>query len=246
MKISSRPNSSSIPWSTLPKSLITSQSNSSPHELTYGTIPDYWKLIQLFAVGHTKVDTTATALHNSKYESQNVPMILMHNGNQCDGCILYNPSTKSSITSSDYRLDLSCSSGPLFNLPHEESMSLRFTLYDPTQSTPLNLPAFSLGDEVFITSLPSNSVPVQHVTILSVPLFDDLPHTVQLQDGPIREYVSSLSLHNPQEGTTSSSQHSSLRSAIPWVQQGGRKINVFLTNKMTTLNQGYLTKSNTI
>jgi dUTPase len=220
---------------------LTNGQVSTPYELAHGTTPDYRKLIPLFAVGHTKVDTT-TAQHNSKYESQTVPTILIGNDDQSDGCLFYNPSTKSIIASADYRLGPSRPSGPLFNLPHEDT-SFGLTRYNPTQSTPAQVPAFSLGDEVFITSSPSdnnNDATIQHATILSVPLSDSLPYTIQLQNGQIREeYVSALSPHNP-----AATMQSSTSNPISWITHGS-KVTIFLTNKMTSPKQGYLIQSNT-
>lgn len=153
---------------------LTNGQISTPFELAHGTTPDYRKLIPIFAIGYTKVDST-TATQNDKLTSQTIPTILIGNDDQSDGCLFYNPKTKHIIASSDYQLDHSRPSGPLFNLDYEQQgfgFSTLSSSHNTMQSTP-----FSLGDGVFITSS-TPETPAKHGTILNVPLSDDLPSLI--------------------------------------------------------------------
>jgi hypothetical protein len=118
---------------------LTNWQVSTPHELAHAVPPDYCKLIPIFAVGYTKVDSTTAAMHNDKLISQTVPTILIGNDDQSDGCLFYNPKTKNIIASSDYCLDHSLPSGQIVNLKHEQfhkqpSLPLSNTTYSWWQS----------------------------------------------------------------------------------------------------------------
>jgi len=220
---------------------LTNGQISTPHELAHGTPPDYRKLIPLFAVGYTKVDKT-TATQNDKLDCQSIPTILIGNDDQSDGCLFYNPKTKHIIASSDYRLDSSRPSGPIFNLPHEQS-GFGFTMLNPNHTGTTSPPSFTLGDQVYVTTVDSNDTPSSKpATVLTVPLSDDLPYTVQLEDGRIlEEYSTSLSPHDP---TPPNHQPEQSLVSHPWIKHGA-KVTVFFSNKMTSPKQGYLYKSNT-
>jgi hypothetical protein len=208
---------------------LTNGQVSTPHELAHGTSPDYRKLIPTFAIGYTKVDMTTATSNNSLVTSQTVPTILIGIDDQSDGYLFYNPSTKNIISSSDFRLDHCRPSGPIFNLPHESS-TFGFSLYNPQQAKHEHqLPPFSLGDQVFITSDNPTATPTP-ATILSIPLSDDLPYTVQLANGQVQEeYLSSLSVHSPAPASDSTS---NIATQHPWITHGA-KVTIFLTNKMT-------------
>jgi deoxyuridine 5'-triphosphate nucleotidohydrolase len=223
---------------------LTNGQVSTPHELAHGTSPDYRKLIPIFSVGYTKVDTATATTNNNLVTSQTTPTILIGLDDQSDGYLFYNPSTKSIISSSDFRLDHSRPSGPLFNLPHE-SGNFGFSLYDPQQQHTQHLPPFSLGDKVFITDATNENASIP-ATVLSIPLSDNLPYTVQLENGQVKEeYLSSLSLHSPTSSPhTSTSNTTNIQQQYPWLAHGA-KVTLFFTNKMTTPKQGFLHKSNT-
>jgi hypothetical protein len=222
---------------------LTNGQISTPHELAHGTSPDYRKLIPIFAVGHTKVNTSTATTNNSLVNSQTIPTILIGLDDQSDGCLFYNPATKHIISSSDYRLDHSRPSGPIFNLPYETG-TFGFSLYSPETQNQQSIPPFNLGDQVFVQRT-TNDTPIQ-ATILGIPLTDTLPYTVQLPNGQVQEEnLSSLSLHAPTSHDNNS--HPTpppLSSQYPWIAHGA-KVTIFLTNKMTTPKQGFLHKSNT-
>lgn len=83
---------------------LTNGNVSTPYELAHGTQPDYHKLIPLFVVVYTKVDST-TATQNNKLDSQTVLVVLIGNDSQSNGCLFYNPASKNIIVSSNYRLN---------------------------------------------------------------------------------------------------------------------------------------------
>jgi hypothetical protein len=167
-----------------------------------------------------------------------VPVILIGNDDQSDGCLFYNPATKNIIASSDYRLDPSRPSGPVFNLPHEEN-GFGFSILSTQNSSSHTTPPFTLGDEVYCYDERNPQQPPREATILTIPLSDDHPYTIQLVDGQVIEALSStLSPNNPISGSHTEQQHS--LSTYPWLTHGS-KVTVFFTNKMLAPKQGYLT-----
>jgi hypothetical protein len=207
---------------------LTNGQVSTPHELAHGIPPDYRKLIPIFAVGYTKVNST-TAINNDKLISQTIPTILLGNDDQSDGCLFFNPKTKNIIASSDYRLDHSRPSGPVFDLEHEQH-GYGFSVLSATTTQTSHVTPFTLGDAVYITTTDSNnSQTIKQGSVLNIPLSDDLPYTIQLHDGQvIEEYLSSLSPHNPTTSTDSELPNSLANH--PWISHGS-KVTVFFSNK---------------
>ena len=69
---------------------------------------------------------------------QTIKAILVGNDDKSDGKLFYNPASKKLMVSSDYRLNITVPSGPLFNLEYSDPTS--YTLYnDSIQS---DAPAF--------------------------------------------------------------------------------------------------------
>ena len=222
---------------------LTNGQVSTPHELAHGTTPDYRKLIPIFAIGYTKVDST-TSSQNDKLDSQTIPTILIGNDDQSDGCLFYNPVTKHIISSSDYRLDHSRPSGPIFNLPYEQQ-GFGFSIMHSENQSMATPPPFTLGNSVYVTTTKDNGeCTSQRATILNIPLSDTLPYTVQFPNGQVQEeYLQSLSSHNPMPHTVPDS--TELHLLHPWITHGS-KVTVFFSNKMSAPKQGYyLYRSNT-
>jgi hypothetical protein len=116
---------------------LTNGQISTPFELAHGTTPDYQRLILIFTIGYTKVDSS-TATQNDKLVSQTIPTILIGSDDQSYGCLFYNLNTKNIIASSNYRLDHSRPSSQVFNLKYEQHV-FGFPFY-PRQTTQSNPP----------------------------------------------------------------------------------------------------------
>ena len=91
----------------------------------YGQKPDYRKLLPLFSIAYVKLYESA---NGNTLSSQTVKGILVGNDPKSDGRLFYNPSTKSLMGSSDYRLDISIPSGPPFQLIYNGGFD--FNLFD--------------------------------------------------------------------------------------------------------------------
>ena len=89
--------------------------DTTPFFLAYATKPDYRKLSPLFSVAYVKIYQSA---EESTLMPQTIPAILVGNDDKSDGKLFYNPATKHLLGSSDFRLDTSHASGPLFKLPY--------------------------------------------------------------------------------------------------------------------------------
>ena len=72
--------------------------------------------------------------------------------------------TKKILGSSDYRLNISCPSGPLFGLKYDATMS--YTLFNDDAAT--MTPAFDLGQQVVVSPTQLHH-PLKKATIIDIP-----------------------------------------------------------------------------
>ena len=134
---------------------------STPHFLVHNQLPDYRKLLPLFSAAYVKIYKSG---EGNTLESQTVKAILVGNDDKSDGRLFYNPITKKFMSSSDYRLNISCPSGPIFNLSYQEPTT--YSLYTDSVST--DAPAFDLAQTVYLS--PSyNTHPLEKAIVLDVP-----------------------------------------------------------------------------
>ena len=116
---------------------------STPFFLAHNVKPDYRKLLPLFSSAYVKI---CKAGESNTFETQTVRAILVGNDDKSDGRLFYNPTTKSMMASSDYRLDTSRPSGPLFNLEYTQPTSFSF-YNDTVEDTP---PTYDINQKVYI------------------------------------------------------------------------------------------------
>ena len=101
----------------------------------------------------------------------------MGNDTKSDARLFYNPSTKKLLASSDFHLNISGPSGPLFNLPYAEPTT--YSLYNESVST--DAPTYDLAQDIYLA--PTHiSHPMQHGTIIDIPFSHTDPYTIQLKD----------------------------------------------------------------
>ena len=87
-----------------------------PFFLAFQTKPDYRKLLPLFSPAHVKIYESASG---NTFTSQTIKCILVGNDEKSDGRLFYNPTTKSVISSSDFVLNTTAPSGPIFDIKYE-------------------------------------------------------------------------------------------------------------------------------
>ena len=116
--------------------------------------------------------------------------------------------TKKILGSSDYRLNISCPSGPLFGLKYDATMS--YTLFNDDAAT--MTPAFDLGQQVVVSPTQLHH-PLKKATIIDIPfkhrdtykikllecnsIFDILPCDILPYDPSNQVDENSPSLPNP-------------------------------------------------
>ena len=158
-----------IPIRTKDKQLTT------PHYLAYRQHPDYRKLIPLFSSAYVKVYESA---EGNTFQSQTVKAILVGNDEKSDGRIFYNPATKKILGSSDYRLNISGPSGPMFNLKYEQPTT--YTLYNDDE-VESETPAFDIGQTVH-TAPTYLQHPLRKATVIDIPFKRGEMYKLQLSE----------------------------------------------------------------
>ena len=205
-----------------------------PFYEAYKEHPDLRKLLPLFSAAYVK--TYASAEGNT-LETQTMKAILVGNDDKSDGRLFYNPETKKLLASSDYRLNISCPSGPLFNLQYTEPTS--YSLY--SDSVTNDAPSFDLSQKVYLS--PTHlSHPLQSATVIDIPFKHGDPYTVQLSsDNSILQAMSfDLLPYDPQL------EPSGLSPLLtnPWFKHNA-KVTLYLTDTMPTPKHGILIQNGT-
>ena len=96
--------------------------------------------------------------------SKTIKAILVGNDDKSDGHLFYNPLTEKILGSSDYCLNVSCPSGPLFRLKYKEPTT--YTLFNEDVLT--SAPAFDIGQQI-VMSPPHLHHPLKKATVLDIP-----------------------------------------------------------------------------
>lgn len=154
-----------------------------PFYEAYKQHPDLRKLLPIFSAAYVKIYQSG---EGNTFETQMLKTILVGNDEKSDARLFYNPITKKLIASSDYRLNISCPSGPIFNPEYSEPTS--YSLYNDSVTT--DTPSFDLAQSVYIS--PTHlSYPLQQATILDIPFKHSDPYTIQIKgDNTILEVMS--------------------------------------------------------
>ena len=188
----------------------------------------------MFSTAYVKVYKSA---EGNTLETQTIPCILVGNDTKSDGRLFYNPETKQPLGSSDYRLDTSHPSGPMFNLTYNGG--LNFHLFDPTDVSD-SPPAFHLNQTIYLHPSHPNH-PSAQATILTIPTSSSEPYMIQLSESKdiIAINASEILPHNP----TRPYHNVNPVLTLPWIQHQA-KATLFLPDSMTTPKQGFLLKTN--
>ena len=205
-----------------------------PFYLAFKTKPDYRKLLPLFSAAYVKVYQSA---QGNTFTSQTLKCILVGNDEKSDGRLFYNPATKSIIASSDFVLNTTVPSGPIFNIPYDEPTS--YNLYEE-RSTSLKI-EFDIGSTVHIS--PSNlDSPGLSATVLKIPFNIDEMYTVQLTStNDILDVIpANLLTYNPATLDTTEPNPSI---NFPWIKNKA-KATIYLPQTMTAPKQGILVQEN--
>ena len=143
-----------------------------PYFLAYNQKPDYRNLLPLFSAAYVKIYKSG---EGNTLNSQTIKAILVGNDDKSDGKLFYNPSSKKLMASSDYRLNITAPSGPLFNLEYQDPTT--YTLYN--DSIQCDAPNFDLGQTTYLS--PTHLAhPGEAVTIIDIPFQHNDPYTVQV------------------------------------------------------------------
>eukprot|EP00957_Ditylum_brightwellii_P032422 2456768-Ditylum_brightwellii.AAC.1 len=106
-----------------------------PFEMVFQQKPDWCNLVPMFSLSYR-----ATA------DSQSIKAICVGNDKKSDGLLFYIPLSKRLISSSDYTLDPTIPSGPVFNLYYDGCIG--FNLYSPS-SEQLHPLVYESGESIY-------------------------------------------------------------------------------------------------
>ena len=206
-----------------------------PYFLAYNQKPDYQNLLPLFSAAYVKIYKSG---EGNTLESQTVKAILVGNDDKSDGKLFYNPETKKLMASSDYRLNITAPSGPLFNLKYRDPTT--YTLYnDSIQS---DAPNFDIGQITYLS--PTHLAhPGAAVTIVDIPFQHNAPYTVQVNSTKTILQVMHFDIlpYNPQ---TSESDGQSPLLHHPWFKHNA-KVTLFQPDQMSEPKHGILVLNGT-
>ena len=87
----------------------------------YKVEPDCKNIIPILSIAYVE-RFRARVKHRSKAISQSIKCILVGNNSKSDGQVLYVPNRRSILRSSDYKLDPTHPSGPIFQLNYNEGI----------------------------------------------------------------------------------------------------------------------------
>ena len=196
----------------------------------YGEKPDYRNLSPLFSTSYVKIYESG---EGPTLVSQTIKAIIVGNDEKSDGKLFYNPSTKSLLGSSDYRLDTSHPSGPLFGLAYNGNFEFHL-LDDSLTSTP---PCFDLLQEVYISPQHESS-PGLLARVLNIPFHHSDAYSLQVvSTGDIIDVLEGSIL--PTNPNAPLPDTSSLILTLPWIKHDA-KTTLFLPESMVKPQQGLL------
>ena len=202
-----------------------------PFYEAYKKHPDYRKLIPLFSAAYVKIYKSG---EGNTLETQTMKAILVGNDDKSDARLFYNPTTKQLIASSDYRLNISCPSGPIFNLEYSEPTT--YSLYNDTVTA--DAPTFDLNQKVYLS--PTHLThPLQPATVLDIPFKHGDPYTLQLQD--IDTIIQTMSFDILPYNPSTSPLNDGLSPSItyPWLKHNA-KATLYLKDSMPLPKQGII------
>ena len=130
----------------------------------------------MFSTAYVRQLTHSDKSPRHNFTHQTVKCIAVGKDDTSDGLLFYNPHTKKTLSSSDYRLDPSKPAGSEFN--YKVTDSLHFHLHD-TNAVTFDPPEYDLGAPVLVNE-PEMKIKNEKGIITSIPLQPEQPYTVQL------------------------------------------------------------------
>eukprot|EP00957_Ditylum_brightwellii_P163014 12413261-Ditylum_brightwellii.AAC.1 len=100
-----------------------------PFEMVFHTKPDWCNLVPMFSLAYIKCNRDASGF-SATADSQSIKAICLGNDKKSGGLLFYLPMSKSIVSSSDYHLNPTILSGPIFNLHYDGCIG--FDLYSST------------------------------------------------------------------------------------------------------------------
>ena len=186
-------------------------------------------MIPLFSTAYVKLYHSG---EGNTFETQTVKAILVGNDDKSDGRLFYNPQTRKLMASSDYRLNTTCPSGPIFNLKYNEPTT--YSLY--TDNVQSDTPAFDLSQTVYLSPTHA-SYALGKATIIDIPFQHNSPYTLQIsKDGSIIQAMTfDILPYNPK--AEQPEQGPSID--YPWFKNNV-KATLFLSESMSKPKHGFI------
>jgi hypothetical protein len=192
----------------------------------------------MFSVSYVRKIVETTGQTKDKFTTQTVKTIVIGRDDQTDGLLFYNPTSKRSISSSDYRLDSSKPSGSVFKFEEEQPPEF-YKL--PTQSEnaiPILPPEYDQGALVAIND-PSHEHYNKDAHVLSIPITTTDLYTLQIcNSNDIIECPSSIIQEIRQE-----EKEEIIPQAPEWIKNEA-KCTIYIPSSRKTSRQGYLLHQN--
>ena len=162
--------------------------------------------------------------------AQTIKAILVGNDKKSDGRLFYNPLTKKILGSSNYRLNISCPSGPLVGLKYDKPTS--YNLFNDDIST--TAPAFDIGQKI-VMSPTHLQHPLKKAIILDILFKHGNSYKVQLTECKTIFDAAPCDLlpHDPETQVDSSGPSLT----HPWCKHKA-PCTIFLIKTMTILKHG--------
>ena len=149
----------------------------------YKVKPDYINVIHIFLIVYVNIFRDGVN-HRSKSMSQSIKCILVGNNSKSYGQLLYAPHTRRILGSSDYKLDPTHPSGPMFQLKYNGC--IQFNLHAPN-SNDIWPPAFTIGHQVTITNIYNDK---NMDTIMDIPLKNSIFYSIKYNNDDTLHQVS--------------------------------------------------------
>ena len=211
----------------------TNTTLTTPYSLAYKDSPDYRKLIPLFSAAYVKIYKSG---EGNTFETQTVKAILVGNDEKSNARLFYNPDTKKIMASSDYRLNISCPSGPIFHLEYTEPTA--YSLYN--DSVVADAPTFNIDQKVYLSPTHLQN-PLEPAKIIDIPFRHNDPYSVQLEKDKSIVQVMAFDILPYNPNSQESDGHSPLLQH-PWLKHNA-KVTLFLSDKMPQPKHGILVQS---
>eukprot|EP00957_Ditylum_brightwellii_P073789 5607143-Ditylum_brightwellii.AAC.1 len=120
-------------------------------------------MVPIFSLAYVKQNRDSTGYQATR-DSQSIKAICIGNDKKSNGLLFYLLSSKSLISSLDYRLDAMVPSGPIFNLQYNGCIG--FDLYGESSES-FQPPLYEVGESIWYKS--SDMPKYAHGTILVEP-----------------------------------------------------------------------------